>query len=182
MYVIVKNGNLYFKCLAPGAIVLYTPELSEAHTFCENADAFEFVKKHMSAFIENLQITVGHDDRLTVNEIQYDPLRIAMPGVLIAIPNKEDDFSTFMNPPQEPEEDAVNHPSHYETGKFECIEVMQEALGYDAVRDFCICNAFKYLYRHKRKNGYEDIKKAQWYLNKCVEMTEDAKKNGLEPM
>lgn len=22
--------------------------------------------------------------------------------------------------------DVVNHPSHYETGKFECIEVMEE--------------------------------------------------------
>lgn len=79
-------------------------------------------------------------------------------------------------------EDVVNHPSHYETGKFECIEVIQEALGYDAVRDFCICNAFKYIYRHNRKNGYEDIKKAQWYINKYIEITEEAAKTGLNPM
>lgn len=68
--------------------------------------------------------------------------------------------------------DIVNHPSHYETGKFECIEVMQEALGLDAVKDFCLCNAFKYLYRNKRKNGLEDIKKAQWYINKYIELEE----------
>ena len=66
--------------------------------------------------------------------------------------------------------DIVNHPGHYETGKFECIEVMQEALGTDAVKDFCICNAFKYLYRHKRKNGLEDIKKAKWYIDKYIEL------------
>lgn len=83
---------------------------------------------------------------------------------------------------EEEVEDVVNHPSHYETGQFECIEVMQEALGYDAVRDFCICNAFKYIYRHKRKNGYEDIKKAQRYINKYVEITEKAAKTGLNPM
>ena len=94
----------------------------------------------------------------------------------------DDDFSQYMNPPQEEVSDQVNHPSHYETGKFECIEVMEEALGYDAVRDFCICNAFKYIYRHKRKNGCEDIKKAQWYINKYVDMTEKAKENGLTPM
>lgn len=181
MYVIVKNDKLYFKCLAPGAIVLYTTELSEAHTFCENTDAFEFVKKHMSAFTKDLRFTAPNS-RITVNEIQYDPLRINMVGDLIVFPNNEDDFSAYMNEPQESVEDVVNHPSHYETGKFECIEVMLEALGYDAVRDFCICNAFKYLYRHKRKNGYEDIKKAQWYLNKYIEITEDAKKNGLEGM
>lgn len=66
--------------------------------------------------------------------------------------------------------DIVNHPGHYETGKFECIEVMQEALGIDSVKDFCICNAFKYLYRHKRKNGLEDIKKAKWYIDKYLEL------------
>ena len=64
--------------------------------------------------------------------------------------------------------DPVNHPSHYETGKFECIEVMEEVFGTEAVKDFCICNAFKYLYRHKRKNGIEDLKKAVWYLNKVI--------------
>lgn len=71
--------------------------------------------------------------------------------------------------------DIVNHPGHYETGKFECIEVMQEALGIDAVKDFCICNAFKYLYRHKRKNGLEDIKKAKWYIDKFLELSEENK-------
>ena len=40
--------------------------------------------------------------------------------------------------------DAIN-PHHYRTGKYECIDVMQEALGLDAVKNFCICNAFKYL-------------------------------------
>ena len=64
----------------------------------------------------------------------------------------------------------MEHPNHYETGKFECIEVMQEALGTDAVKDFCVCNAFKYIYRHKRKNGKEDLEKARWYVNKYIEL------------
>ena len=69
--------------------------------------------------------------------------------------------------------DVVNHPGHYETGKFECIEVMQEVMGVDAVKDFCICNVFKYVYRHKNKNGLEDLKKAQWYLNKYLELSKE---------
>ena len=68
--------------------------------------------------------------------------------------------------------DMVNHPGHYESGKFECIDVMEETQGKEAVMDFCICNAFKYLYRHKRKNGIEDIKKARWYLDKFIELAE----------
>lgn len=71
------------------------------------------------------------------------------------------------------EPDLVNHPSHYETGKFECIEVMEEALGRDVVKGFCIGNAFKYLYRAKRKNGLEDLKKAQWYLNRVISMEDE---------
>lgn len=70
--------------------------------------------------------------------------------------------------------DPVNHPSHYKTGKYECIDVMEEALGRDAVKGFCLCNSFKYLYRAKKKNGLEDLKKARWYLDKLIEMrTED---------
>lgn len=69
--------------------------------------------------------------------------------------------------------DVVNHPAHYETGKFECIDVMLETQGKEAVLNFCICNAFKYLYRCRIKNGLEDIKKANWYLNKYIELEEN---------
>jgi len=64
--------------------------------------------------------------------------------------------------------DNVNHPIHYRSGQFECIDVMMEVFGVEYVMDFCICNAFKYLYRAKRKNGVEDIRKAAWYLNKYL--------------
>ena len=70
-------------------------------------------------------------------------------------------------------QDNVNHPSHYKTGKYECIDVMIETQGIVAVQDFCICNAFKYLYRHNGKNAVEDIKKANWYLNKYLELEKE---------
>lgn len=67
--------------------------------------------------------------------------------------------------------DAVN-PTHYQTDKFECIEVMEEIYGTEAVKDFCICNSFKYLFRYKNKNGLEDIRKAEWYLDKYIRLSE----------
>ena len=57
--------------------------------------------------------------------------------------------------------DNVNHPSQYDTGNFECIDVMIETQGKEAVKDLCICNAYKYIYRHNNKNGIEDIKKSK---------------------
>lgn len=62
--------------------------------------------------------------------------------------------------------DNVNHPKHYEGHtSLECTEVMRVIFGVKAVYYFCLCNAFKYLWRYKNKNGEEDIKKARWYLD-----------------
>lgn len=64
--------------------------------------------------------------------------------------------------------DPVNRPAHYTSGSIECIDAMQAAFGAEAVKDFCLCNAFKYLWRHRNKNGVEDLKKARWYLNRLI--------------
>jgi hypothetical protein len=80
---------------------------------------------------------------------------------------------------QETEEDTtahdnpVSHPSHYTQGGIECIDAMESAFGKEAVENFCLCNAFKYVWRNKHKNGLEDIDKAIWYLNKFKELCKD---------
>lgn len=63
-------------------------------------------------------------------------------------------------------EDVVAHPKHYEgSTSLECIETMRFAFGDFAVAYFCLCNAFKYLWRYKHKNGIEDVEKARWYVD-----------------
>ena len=69
-------------------------------------------------------------------------------------------------------EDKVNHPHHYTNGSIECIDAMVAAYGKSAVAEYCIINAFKYIWRSEHKNGLEDIKKAVWYLNKHIELKE----------
>lgn len=67
--------------------------------------------------------------------------------------------------------DKVNHPEHYNQGKYECIDVMEETFGKDAVIQFSICNAFKYLYRCKHKDAMlQDLNKAKWYIEKAIEL------------
>lgn len=70
--------------------------------------------------------------------------------------------------------DPVDHPQHYQ-GHFECISAMEDCYGQQAVKDFCLLNAFKYLWRCKQKHEspVEDIKKAIWYLQKYVELAEN---------
>ncbi len=69
--------------------------------------------------------------------------------------------------------DPVN-PSHYKQGSVECIDALAAAThdlqGLDAV---CTANAIKYLWRWKQKNGVEDLKKAQWYIDRLI--TDNAK-------
>ena len=70
--------------------------------------------------------------------------------------------------------DPVNYPKHYaDTCSLECIDVMLIAFGKDAVINFCMCNAFKYMWRFKNKNGQEDLQKAKWYLNKAEDLGPD---------
>lgn len=68
--------------------------------------------------------------------------------------------------------DNVNHPQHY-TGSIECIDAMLQQFGKEQVKSFCLLNAFKYLFRCNKKHDtpIEDIKKAIWYLNKYIEIT-----------
>lgn len=70
--------------------------------------------------------------------------------------------------------DVVNHPKHYisESG-IEAIDVIESftdgLVGYEAVETG---NVLKYMLRWKNKNGVEDLKKAQWYLNRLIENVE----------
>lgn len=69
--------------------------------------------------------------------------------------------------------DMVNHPAHYETNGIECIDAMVASQGAEAVRNYCVCNAFKYIWRHQHKGkSVEDIQKAIWYLNRYLDLYE----------
>lgn len=74
--------------------------------------------------------------------------------------------------------DPVEHPQHYTKFKVECIDIMEMIFGIKTVMSFCLCNAFKYLFRcfHK-KNTLEDIKKARWYLDKYIQLHEKETNN-----
>lgn len=66
--------------------------------------------------------------------------------------------------------DPVNRPEHYANTKVECIDAMEEVFGIEAVKHFCLCNAFKYHWRAKDKNGAEDLEKADWYMRRFKEL------------
>jgi len=61
--------------------------------------------------------------------------------------------------------DKIN-PDHYNQGGTSCIDYIEaKEMNYHAG------NVIKYITRYKHKNGLEDLKKAQWYLNRLIEIT-----------
>tara|TARA_R110000744_G_scaffold266415_1_gene380435 strand:+ start:641 stop:862 length:222 start_codon:yes stop_codon:yes gene_type:complete len=64
-------------------------------------------------------------------------------------------------------QDMINNPLHYNTSEIECIDAIEAMLG-EEFPAYLQGNITKYLWRFKNKNGVEDLKKAQWYLNKLI--------------
>lgn len=68
------------------------------------------------------------------------------------------------------QDNTINHPNHYTEHKsgIECIDVVEHM-------QFNLGNAIKYIWRHEKKNGVEDLKKAIWYLEREINRQERLK-------
>jgi hypothetical protein len=63
-------------------------------------------------------------------------------------------------------EDTVNHPQHYNQFRVEVIDITENL-------SFCLGNVVKYVCRAEFKGTQlQDLKKAQWYLNREIERLE----------
>ena len=70
-------------------------------------------------------------------------------------------------------EDVVNQPSHYNSGGIECIDAIQESMTSIAFKGYLKGNVQKYLWRYEMKGKpLQDLRKAQWYLNKLIDVQE----------
>lgn len=72
--------------------------------------------------------------------------------------------------------DVVNHPTHYTMGEIEVIDYIKDKLSPEELRGYIKGNVLKYISREAHKNGDEDLKKANWYLNHYIEFLERGKK------
>ena len=63
--------------------------------------------------------------------------------------------------------DNVNKPEHYTQGNVECIDAIESATtGLTGIVAVCVANIIKYVWRFGRKNGIEDLDKADYYLQR----------------
>ena len=69
----------------------------------------------------------------------------------------------------------VNSPPHYNTGDIECIDAIKESMTPESFRGYLKGNIQKYIWRYEAKKGIEDLKKAEWYLNRLIKTLEKTK-------
>ena len=63
------------------------------------------------------------------------------------------------------DKEMVNHPSHYNRGKYEAIDVIEHWQ-----MNFNLGNALKYLSRAGHKDDIiQDLKKARWYIDREIQ-------------
>lgn len=79
-----------------------------------------------------------------------------------------ENYMTKESTKKPPRVDNVNHPLHYNTGKIEVIDAIEDwQLGFHEG------NVVKYVARAKHKrNELEDLKKAKWYLDRRIAQLE----------
>lgn len=71
--------------------------------------------------------------------------------------------------------DMVNHPDHYTVGGVETLDVIEAKLSQSEFQGYCLGNILKYLMRAGYKGKQlEDLKKAQFYLNRMIDSYEDS--------
>ena len=71
--------------------------------------------------------------------------------------------------------DPVNHPSHYNYGKFEVIDMLEEAvrLAPDPIKGSLQYQVLKYMLRlWGKENPLQDAQKSRWYLNRLIDKME----------
>ena len=69
-------------------------------------------------------------------------------------------------------QDPVNHPDHYTSGNIECLDAIKSALG-ENYQFYVQGNLIKYIWRFNHKNGVEDLKKAQFYLDDLIALLDE---------
>ena len=78
-----------------------------------------------------------------------------------------------MKPGEVVNSDPVNHPSHYMLGGIETIDYMKAKSTPEEFKGHLRLTAIKYLSRTGYKgDALEDLKKAQWYLNRLIKECE----------
>ena len=121
-------------------------------------------KKRLTKKIEEHMDNINAMNRELVYKERLGRAKLKMQASFDREPPAPEPIPVLRITTEEPKADNVNHPPHYKTGGIETIDFIEaKELGYH------LGNVVKYVTRAKHKgNEIEDLKKAQWYLERAI--------------
>lgn len=141
--------------LRVGDYIVYDPRFDDV--YATNSDGFIKLLETISAY--TLELDTCSEDVSAIDDVDND--LNGDPGSVTAgvIETKKDNIN----------------PNHYKFGDMEAmpfIDAVTEFGEFQPVETPHVKDAIKYLIRYPRKNGLEDLKKAQWFINHLIEIRE----------
>ena len=124
--------------------------------------------------LENVKATTTLYAKAPISAEELEKqLKALLPQKLALEPLPKEDRAIKM--PESSKPDNVNHPKHYLKGGLECIQVIKAQLTPEQYKGYLYGNVVKYMWRWQDKNGEEDLRKAEHYLQWLREEVQNEK-------
>lgn len=166
----IKDGEYMTRDELIDAMSQQDIDMDDCDYDCESCDLAEKISDVDVIFRLDEDDDKEEDDEEDLRDGDCDHCKCDAPDTDSGCSCDSDENENAAQPDEQPYE-YVDGPAHYHGT--ECIENMRKLFGDEAVRWFCICNAYKYRFRDGSKPGVtaeQDEKKACWYENYAVKM------------
>lgn len=169
------HGVFVVDHIEPGGKKLYAkPVPGEVNTCIEEFKYCPYMIVHHAiigerGMLENDEVLYVFDT-YAVPTVSYFPNYSVIDGEdldMSKISCTKEELDAKTGGPADKTQEAVDHPSHYNTGKIEVIDYID-----DQQLNFSLGNAVKYISRAGKKDKHkqiEDLEKAVWYINHEIE-------------
>lgn len=159
-----STEDLIYNRLIIGDYIVYDPRFDDV--YATNSDGFIDVLKTITEYTFEL-------DTCPEDASSLDDMRNGMKLEVLSS-DANSDPGTITAGVLKTKKDNIN-PNHYKFGDMEAmpfIDAVTEFGEFKPVETPHVKDAIKYLVRYPRKNGLEDLKKAQWFINHLIEVRE----------
>ena len=148
--------------LRVGEYIVYDPGFDDV--YATNSDGFIKLLATISGY--TLALDICSEDASAIDDVDND----------------NGDPGSVTDGVIETKKDNIN-PNHYKFGDMEAmpfIDAVTEFGEFQPVETPHVKDAIKYLIRYPRKNGLEDLKKAQWFINHLIDVREKIESSAEE--
>lgn len=157
--------------LSVGDYIVYDPRFDDV--YATNSDGFIEVLETISEY--TLELDTCSEEASELDDMR-NKLNDMRNGIELEVLSSElnSDLGTITDGVLKTKQDNIN-PNHYKFGDMEAmpfIDAVTEFGEFQPVETPHVKDAIKYLIRYPRKNGLEDLKKAQWFINHLIEVRE----------